>query len=121
MVTSPTHRSGHILDIIIIECNLPLLSSIHIGNQFSEHKFIHAALTITKSVPPETIIKYQQIKNINIDEFGSNVRNHYTDLDQESPCGQLLTDYNETLLETFKNMSHCLRKSAKLHIDNHGS
>ena len=54
-------------------------------------------------------VKYQKIKNINIDKFGSDVRNYYTDLDQErSSLEQLLTNYNETLLGT-------LNKHAPLH------
>ena len=53
-------------------------------------------------------VKYWKIKKMNINKFGSEVRNHYTDLDQERSLGQLLTDYNEILLET-------LNKHAQLH------
>ena len=108
MVMSPSHRSGHILDLIITWCNSPLVSSIHIGHQFSDHKFIHAVLTTTKPVPAEMTVKYLKIKNINIDKFGSDVRNSYTDLDQERTLEQLLTNYNETLLGT-------LNKHVQLH------
>ena len=70
MVKSPTHRSGHILDVIITECNSPLVTSVHTGHQFLDHKFIHAVLSTTKPVPVEMTVKYQKIKNINIDKFG---------------------------------------------------
>ena len=69
MVKFPTHRSGHILDVIITKCNLPLVSSVHIGHQFLDHNFIHAVLSTTKPVPVEMTVKYQKIKNINIDKF----------------------------------------------------
>ena len=98
MVISPTHRSGHILDIIITECNSLFVSSIHIGHQFLDHKFIHAVLTTTKPVPAEMTVKYQKIKNINIDKFCSNVRNYYTDLDQERPHIKCYKDSQETIL-----------------------
>ena len=117
MVKSPTHRSGHILDATFTECNSPLVSSVHIGHQFSDHKFIHTVLTTTKPVLAEMTVKYQKIKNINIDKFGSNVRNYYTDLDQER---SLLTNYNETLLGTLNKHAPLHEKNAKLHIDNHG-
>ena len=57
LVKFPTHRSGHILDVIITEFNSPLVSSVHIGHQFSDHKFIHAVLSTTKPVPVEMICK----------------------------------------------------------------
>ena len=69
MVKSPTHRSGHILDVTITECNSPLVSSVHIGHQFLDLKFIHAVLSTTKPVPVETTVKYWKIKNINIDNL----------------------------------------------------
>ena len=53
-------------------------------------------------------VKYGKIKNINIEKFCSNVRNYYTDLDQERLLEKLLTIYNETLLGT-------LNKHAPLH------
>ena len=108
MVKSPTHRSGHILDVIITECNSPLVSSVHIGHQFSDHKFIHAVLSATKPVPVEMTVKYWKVKNINIDKFGSDVRNYCTDQDQERSLEELLTHYNEMLLGT-------LNKHAPLH------
>ena len=46
--------------------------------------------------------------------------NHYTDPDQEISLGQLLTDYNETLLKTLNRHAPLHEKSAKLHTDNHG-
>ena len=61
MVMFPAHRSGHILDIIITECNLPLVSSVHIGHQFLNQKFINAVLTTTKPVPAEMTVKYWKI------------------------------------------------------------
>ena len=83
MVKSLTHRSGHIPDVIITECNSPLVSSVYIGHQFSDHNFIHAVLPTTKPVPVEMSVKYWKIKNINIDKFGSDVRNYCTDQHQE--------------------------------------
>ena len=108
MVKSPTHRSGHILDVIITECKSPLVSSVHIGHQFSDHKFIHIVLSTTKPVPAEMTVKYWKIKKINIDKFGSDVRNYCTDQDQERSLEELLPHYNETLLGT-------LNKHAPLH------
>ena len=108
MVKSPTHRSGHILDVIITECNSPLVSSVHIGHQFSDDNFIHPVLSTTKPVPVEMTVKYQKIKNINIDKFGNDVRNYCTDQDQVRSVEELLTHYNETLLGT-------LNKHAPLH------
>ena len=99
MVMSPTHRSGHILDVII-ECNSPLVPSIPKGHQFSDHKFIHAVLTTPMPVQAAMTVKYWKIKNITIDKFGSYVRKYYTDLDKERSLDQLLTNYNGTLLET---------------------
>ena len=81
MVMSPTHRSGNILDVILTECNSPLVSSVHICHQFLDQKFIHAVLTTTKPVQNEMTVKYWKIKNINIDKFSSDVRKYYTDLD----------------------------------------
>ena len=100
MVKSPTHRSGHILDVIIKECNSPLVSSVHIGHQFSDNKFIHTVLSTTKPVPVEMTVKYWKIKSINIDKFGSDVRNYCTDQDQERSFEELLSYYNEILLGT---------------------
>ena len=108
MVKSPTQRSGHILDVIITECNSPLVSSVHIGHQFLDHKVIHAVLSTTKPVPVEMTVKYWKIKNINIDKFGSDVRNYCTGQDQERSLEELLTHYNEMLLGT-------LNKHAPLH------
>ena len=108
MVKSPTHRSGHILDVIITECNSSLVLSVCIDHQFSDHKFIHAVLSTTKPVPGEMTVKYWKIKTINIDTFGSNIRNYCTDQDQERSLEEPLTHYNETLLGT-------LNKHAPLH------
>ena len=114
MVMSPNQRSGHILDVIIMECNSPLVSSVHTGHLFSDHKCIHIALTITKPVPAEMTVKYQKIKNINRDKLNSDIRNHYTDLYQERSLGQLLTDYNETLLKTLNSNAPLPEKKCKI-------
>ena len=119
MVKSPIHRSGHILDVIITECNSPLVSSVHIGHQFSDHKFIHTVSSTTKPVPVEMTVKYQKIKNISIDKFGSDVRNYCTDKDQERSLQELLTHCNETLIGTL-NKHAPLHKKMQNYTDNHG-
>ena len=114
MVMSPTHRSSHILNIIVLECNSPLVSSVQIGHHFSDHKFIHTVPTTTKPVLAEMTEKYQNTKNINIDKFHSEIRNYCTDLDQERSLKQLVTDYNEILLGTLNKHAPLHEKKCKI-------
>ena len=114
MVKPPTHRSGHILDVTITECNSPLVSSVHIGHQFSDDKFFHPVLSTTKPVLVEMTVKYQKIKNINIDKFGSDVRNYCTDHDQERSLEELLTHYNEMLLGTHNKHAQLCENKCKI-------
>ena len=65
-------------------------------------------------------IKYWKIKNINIDKFGSDIWNYCTDQDQERSLEELLTHYNDMLLQTLNKHASLHEKKSKLHIDNHG-
>ena len=73
-VNFPTHTSGHMLDLIIEDRDLQLLSDVQWGFLLSDHHFILSKLLIAKSKPPTIEIATRQLKKIDNSKFQTNLK-----------------------------------------------
>ena len=74
-VCSPTHRAGHILDLLITRDGDQLVTSVSIHDAaFSDHFVVNCALSMEKPLLTKKQIIYRSFENFDIDLFISDTR-----------------------------------------------
>ena len=69
-ITTPTHRYGHCLDLMITRENtLPLISNITIHPGLSDHYGIITDMNLTKPKMPTISVSTRRWKNVNIQDL----------------------------------------------------
>ena len=114
-VDVPTHKSDHILDLIITRCANSLLSTNPIADcLFSDHFTVISDLIIKKPSLTITQILYRKTKSIDIESFKNDLQK--AALCQHSPenLNELVTLYNTTLSNPLYAHAPIITKNIKL-------
>ncbi|KAK6191023.1 hypothetical protein SNE40_002773 [Patella caerulea] len=114
--TGSTHRKGHLLDVVITRVLDDTVEDVNICDDLvSDHFSIFTKLKINKPVPKQQTIAYRKIRNINIEDFRSDIINSEISekLDRASIDQQIIV-YNDTLRNILDD--HAPIKKAKFTI-----
>ena len=68
-VTSPTHISGHVLDLIIARASDNLVESVKVDCLLTDHAAIHCKLNLDTPRPMEQHISYRKLKTTDHADF----------------------------------------------------
>ncbi|KAK6168440.1 hypothetical protein SNE40_020971 [Patella caerulea] len=73
-VSQPTHKGGHILDLVITRANSDLIKSLKVeDNLISDHYCVITELIFAKPKPKRTLISYRNTKNLCVDNFKTSI------------------------------------------------
>ena len=73
---TPTHKSGHTLDLLITRNDSTLLSSLNIEDPLlSDHFAVHCSLAVLKPPPLLRTLMYRKIRSIDLDVFRCDLAN----------------------------------------------
>ena len=84
LVKEPTHKSNHILDVVITRIDENPISSVSVSDPIqSDHKAVTFYLDTQRPPLPKKTIVYRNIRKINIDAFKEDIKSN-KDLNGES-------------------------------------
>ena len=102
-VEKPTHKSGHMLDLIITRsCDTDFIRNIEVGTAtISDHCAVHFNLYMSK--PPAEVkeIVYRKIKSIDRSQFNKDIKSSLTPWPTSSLTG-MVKQYNKVLTEVLE-------------------
>ncbi len=100
-MTEPTHRSGHMLDLVITRKSDNIVSDIYVApsDHLSDHSAVHFKLALAKPYLLKKKIVYRKIKNIDSSTFQKDITE--SSLVKTTPCNlhALVTMYDHVLRE----------------------
>ena len=101
-VCSPTHRAGHILDLLITRDDDQLVTSVSIHDAaFSDHFVVNCALSMEKPLFTKKQIIYRSFKNFDIHLFISDTRGSSLISDPPNELDDLVALYDSALSGIF--------------------
>ena len=112
-VNIPTHTSGHMLDLIIEDRDLQLLSDVQHGFLLSDHHFILSKLLIAKLTPPTKEIPTRQLKKIDISKFQTDLMESLQTLNYDDNLQNIVCQYNKELKDILDHHAPIKMKKVK--------
>lgn len=101
-VCSPTHRTGHILDLLITREDDQFVTSVSIHDAaFSDHCVLNCVLCMEKPLFTKKQIIYSSFKNFDIDLFISDTRSSSLISDPPNELDDLVALYDSELSGIF--------------------
>ena len=115
-VREPTHKSGHLLDLIITRsCDSNFIKNIQIDPaNISDHYAIHCNLCMTKPSSELKEITYRKIRSIDRQQFKEDLQNSTLTLRPSSSLVGIVKQYNSVLTEVLDK--HAPLKKSKIII-----
>ena len=108
-ICSPTHRAGHILDLLMARDDDQLVTSVSIHDAaFSDHFVVNCALSMEKPL----FVIYRSFKDFDIDLFVSDIRGSFLISDPPNELDDPVALYDSELSGIFNR--HVLLRSVPL-------
>ena len=112
-VNFPTHTSGHMLDLIIEDRDLQLLSDVQWGFLLLDHHFILSKLLIAKLKPPTKEIATRQLKKIDNSKFQTDLKESLRTLSYDDNLQNIVCQYNKKLKDILDHHAPITMKKVK--------
>ena len=112
-VNFSTHTSGHMLDLIIEERDLQLLSHVQHGFLLLHHHFILSKLLIAKPTPPTKEITTRQLKKIDSSKFQTDLMESLQTLSYDDNLQNIVCQYNKELKDVLDHHASITMKKVK--------
>ena len=93
----PTHKSQNTLDLVITHENINIVSNFVQGEMISHHFAVLSDLLIPSRPKQEKIIRFRQVKDIDVSKFATDLQAALMPLTSTSPCelSVLVDGYNQ--------------------------
>ena len=97
-VTSPTHRAGHILDVVVTRTDCPVTDVQVLPPALSDHSFISVHVDLQSGRPHRPpAVRRRQWRSFDFDSFCDSLRQSVLLTDPPDDCASLIECYNTTL------------------------
>ena len=73
MVSFPTHKSGHTINLILQDLDANTVHDIMRGFMLSDHNFVDCILNVEKPTRPTKMVSFRKLKSINQKVFKMNL------------------------------------------------
>ncbi len=114
-VTTPTHKFGNTLDLIITKKDTNLLS-YKVDEMLSDHNVLHMNINIQRPPWPMKYISHRNFKNINIKQIKEDFLKLNEKIDEISDINKLVSLYNEDLIKIMDK--HAPKRKIKITMRN---
>ena len=110
----PTHKSQNTLDLVITHENVNIVSNLVQGEMISDHFAVLFDLHIPTRPKQEKIIRFRQVKDINISKFARDLQAALVPFSSTNQCelSVLVDGYNQALASTLDQ--HAPLKTKKI-------
>jgi hypothetical protein len=96
-VSSPTHTSGHLLDLVLSRPSDNVVHSTKVSSLISDHHAIHCSLNVSRPPLPQKTITYRNLKKLDMEEFQACLQQTPLLLNPSSSLDDLLNQYNTSI------------------------
>ncbi len=122
-VHQPTHKAGHILDVVIVrEVDNLIYDGVTVekpnlwdnvkNSSAGDHYAIIFHIDDRKVLRDSTNIKYRKLRSIDINSFEQDILNHLQELNIEASCEELLAQYDDMftcIIDKHTDIQHTTR------------
>ena len=108
-VTSPTHKDGNTLDLVLTRRETILRDCV-VSDLLSDHNCIRFNINLKRRKNPKKIITFRKTRSMNIPEFKTDVKQHLS----QSVCHPDRSIYLKNLVELYKSSADIFDKHAPL-------
>ena len=99
-VCEPTHRNGHILDLLITRADESIASAVNVTDpSLSDHLAVRCCLSLPKTAFERKEIQYRKLKSVDISLFRSDLSNAFlkTSICHDTDVSLPVQEYNSIL------------------------
>ena len=118
-VTTPTHKDGHILDLLITrESTMPPVTNVTVQeNFFSDHSPVMFNIPVAKPPLPKKTIKFRRLKAIDQDTLRADILNSDLVKTPKDNLTELVDQYNTVLGDILDKHAPVIEKSIYIKPD----
>ena len=109
-ITFSTHEKGNTLDLLIIRDNTGITCRAFPGELFSDHRFIHAKLSLPTLQFEQKYISFRKIKSIKTDILRRDLQQIVSESENITNLNDLLAHYNSSLEGILNKHAPVIRK-----------
>jgi exonuclease III len=118
-VSSSTHKSGHMLDLVITRSTdnivLPNETIVDDLQSISDHHWVQCKLDISKPPLPTKVVKFRKWKNINPEKFSEDIKQSKLGNNNITCPFTLVETYNKVLAELLDKHAPVKQKEIVIH------
>lgn len=115
-ITTPTHKRGHTLDLLISRAEENLVHDIKVlPDIYSDHRVITSTLNYSKPPITDVLVTYRAVKNIDYNKLQSDIADLFPNPDAFDGLRleTLVTTYHESLSSTYDKYAPIITRSIK--------
>ena len=115
-ITTPTHKRGHTLDLLISRAEENLVHDIKVlPDIYSDHRVITSTLNYSKPPITDVLVTYRAVKNIDYNKLQSDIAELFPNPDAFDGLRleTLVTTYHESLSSTYDKYAPIITRSIK--------
>ena len=117
LITHPTHKDGHTLDLVITRIGDCTVTDIQVTNPvISDHSAIHFKLSVEKPATQQKTILYRNWKKVDIDQFSSDLTSTFLQTSSPDTVTDLVHLYNTTLTVLTNKHAPLKKKTVKIKL-----
>ena len=113
-VTSPTHRSGHILDVVITKDNQYIIQEVKVGDMLSDHNLIVCKIHHPKPVPLRVTVTTRKLRSVDITRVKSDISEKVVAASDEQSTAALTDRHNQLLSAILENHAPARKKTVTI-------
>ena len=104
-----TYKSGHTLDLVLVDKNLKLDYMLKQGHMITDHNFIHFYCKLSSM---ERLINYRRLKDIDENAFAKDISNSFNN-ELGNSTSDIVNTYNKVLREILDKHAPSKKKLVK--------
>ena len=120
LVNVPTHRDGHILDIVVTGINDMSIVDLNVKDlSLSDHFLLSFCVPYEMKKTHYKKVTYRNIKDVNREAFSNEIRDSLNDLQLNGNFGDAITKYNNSMMSIMDR--HAPKRTKKVKIAENAS
>jgi exonuclease III len=96
-VLDPTHRDGHIIDLILSRSSDKVIGTVSVASQLTDHCAVECKLNLTKPPLPQKVVTSRKLKQLDNDLINQDLLRSDLTTDPASDLNNLCLQYNSVL------------------------
>ena len=98
LVTQPTHKAGHILDLVLVRSGSTIISPVEVQDvDLSDHCLLQFSIKHPPAQKSKILLSRRKLKDIDMVDFSADIGSALADCVQDSELDSIVTHYNQCI------------------------